>query len=125
MDVEVTMNKSLKQILLWTPRIAGILFVLFISLFALDVFDMNLGFWDTVAGLFMHLIPSILLAIAIILAWRWEWVGTAAFAGWSIFYITYFQGSHWSVYVLIAGLPFVIGILFLLDWIYRKEIHAA
>ncbi len=35
------MNKTLKQTLFWTPRIAGILFVLFISLFAADVFDMQ------------------------------------------------------------------------------------
>jgi len=47
------MNKTTKQILFWTPRIAGILFVLFISLFALDIFDMQLGFWETIV-LFIH-----------------------------------------------------------------------
>lgn len=29
------MNKSLKHILFWTPRVAGILFILFLSMFAL------------------------------------------------------------------------------------------
>lgn len=118
------MNKTLKQIMYWTPRVAGILFILFISLFALDIFDMNLGVWGTILGLFMHLIPSILLAIAIALAWRWEWVGAVAFAGWAVFYVTYFRGFDWSVYAMIAGIPLVIGLLFLLDWIYRKEIRA-
>jgi hypothetical protein len=125
MVVEAEMNKSIKKALYWTPRIAGILFVLFLSLFALDVFEMNLGFWDTIVGLFMHLIPSILLAIALALAWRWEWIGALVFAGWSIFYITSARGFPWSVYAIIAGIPFVIAILFLLDWIYRKEIRAA
>jgi hypothetical protein len=36
------MNKALKRFLFWTPRLAGILFILFISLFALDVFDTQL-----------------------------------------------------------------------------------
>lgn len=117
------MNKSFKKTLYWTPRIGGILFVLFLSLFALDVFEMNLGFWETILGLFMHLIPSILLAIALALAWRWGWIGAVIFAGWSIFYITSTRGFPWSVYAIIAGIPFVIAILFLLDWIYRKEIR--
>ena len=69
------MNKTLKQTLFWTPRLTGILFVLFISMFAFDVFDMQLGFWGTALALFMHLIPSILLTIAIVVAWKWEWVG--------------------------------------------------
>ena len=117
------MNKILKRTMFWTPRVAGILFVLFISLFALDIFEMNLGFWGTILGLFMHLIPSILLAIAIAFAWRWEWVGALIFAGWSVFYIATARGFHLSVYAIIAGIPFVIGILFLLDWIYHKEIR--
>jgi len=123
--MEGTMNKNLKHTMFWTPRIAGILFVLFISLFTLDIFDMQLGFWGTIVGLFMHLIPSILLAIAIVLAWRWEWIGALIFAGWSVFYIATARGFHWSVYVIIAGIPLVIGILFLLDWIYRKDIRTA
>lgn len=118
------MNKNLKQTMFWTPRIAAILFVLFISLFALDIFDMKLGFWGTIVGLFMHLIPSILLAIAIALAWRWEWIGAVGFAGWAIFYIIAFQGFEWGIYVMIAGIPLVIAILFLLGWIYRKQIRA-
>jgi len=122
-SMEGTMNKNLKRTMFWTPRIAGILFVLFLSLFALDILDMQLGFWGTIVGLFIHLIPSILLAIAIALAWRWEWVGALIFAGWSVFYMVTARGFHWSVYVIIAGIPFVIGVLFLLDWIYNKEIR--
>jgi len=119
------MKKPVKQTLYWTPRIAAIIFVLFISLFALDIFEMNLGFWGTIVGLFMHLIPSILLAIAIVLAWRWEWIGAAAFAGWAVYYVAAFRGFDWGIYAMIAGIPLVIAILFLVDWIYRKEMRAA
>jgi hypothetical protein len=121
--MEDAMNKNLKQILLWTPRVAGILFVLFISLFALDIFDLQLGFWGTIVGLFMHLIPSIVLAIAIIIAWKREWVGALLFLGWAVFYVASFRGFDWSVYLIIAGLPALIGILFLADWVWRKQIR--
>jgi hypothetical protein len=119
------MNKSTRQTLYWTPRIAGILFVLFLSLFALDIFELKLGFWGTIVGLFMHLIPSIVLAIAIAFAWRREWIGAVLFIGWAVFYIVRFKGFDWIAYVMIAGIPLVIGILFLVDWIYRKEIRPA
>lgn len=118
------MNKTLKQILFWTPRVAGILFILFISLFALDIFDMKLGFWETIVGLFMHLIPSILLTIAIILAWRWEWVGAALFIGWAVWYVAYMRGFYWSAYAIISGLPALIGLFFLAGWVWRKQIRS-
>src|SRR5512138_3671237 len=112
------MNKTLKQTLLWTPRIAGVLFILFISMFALDVFDGKSGFWKTALALFMHLIPSILLTIAVIVAWMREWFGAAFFIGWAIFYIVAFPEFEWFVYMLIAGLPALIGFFFLAGWIW-------
>jgi len=119
------MNKTMRKTMFWTPRISAVLFVLFISIFALDVFEADKSLGETLVGLFIHLIPSILLTIAIILAWRWEWVGTVAFAGWAIVYFTTARGFEWFVYALIAGIPLIIGIFFLVDWVYRKEIHTA
>ena len=121
--MEGTMNKKLKKTMFWSPRIAAILFALFISLFALDVFQEDMKVDETIIGLLIHLIPTFVMAIAIILAWRWEWVGAVVFAGWAVLYVSTARDFPWSVYAIIAGIPFVIGILFLLDWIYRKEIH--
>jgi hypothetical protein len=117
----------MKNFLLWTPRIAGILFVLFISLFALDVFDAANHYspWETTVALFMHLIPSIVLAIIIVLAWKWEWVGAIAFIGWAIFYVITFRGFDWIAYALIAGIPVAVGVLFLAGWINRKRTAGA
>ncbi len=118
------MNRTLKQILFWLPRSAGILFVLFLSMVALDIFELHLGFWGSVVGLLMHLIPSILLATAIVVAWKWEWFGAALFIGWAIWYVASTRGFDWSVYVLIAGLPAAIGLFFLAGWIWRKQIRS-
>ena len=119
------MKKPVKQILFWTPRVAGILFILFISIFALDVFDQGYSFWEILLALFMHLLPSIGLAIAIALAWRWEWIGAAFFCGFAVWYVAMMRGFPLSVYLLLAGIPFVVGILFAAGWIYRKEIRSA
>lgn len=119
------MNKPVKQIMFWTPRIAGILFVLFISLFALDVFGEGYGFWETLLALFMHLLPSIALAIAVALAWRWEWIGALLFGGFAVWYVATMRGFPLSVYLLLAGIPFVVGALFAAGWVYRKEIRPA
>ncbi len=118
------MNKPIIQTLFWTPRLMGILFIIFLSLFALDIFGQGYSFWETVVGLFMHLIPSIVLTTAVVLAWKWEWVGATLFVGWAVFYMIIARGDFdWSVYALIAGIPFVIGVLFLVGWIHRREIH--
>jgi hypothetical protein len=122
--LEDAMNKSLRNILHWTPRIAGILFVLFISLFALDVFDSGLSFWETVAALLIHLIPSILLAVAIAIAWKREWFGALLFIGWAVWYVSFMRGFDWIAYVVIAGLPALIGLFFLVDWIWREKIRS-
>ncbi len=121
--MEGVMQKSLKQTLFWTPRVSGILFVLFISLFALDVFDAQPGLWETLGALFMHLIPSILLTLAIILAWKWEWIGAALFISWAIWYVGFMRGFDWIAYVLIAGLPALIGLFFLAGWTWKKQIR--
>ena len=117
------MNKTLKHILFCTPRAAGILFILFLSLFALDIFAMELGLWGTIVGLFMHLIPSIALAAAVVIAWKREWVGAVWFLVLAIWSMASATGFNWTVYALIAGLPALIGLLFLAGWRRRKQIR--
>ena len=117
------MSKTMKQFLFWTPRILGIVFAAFISIFALDVFDQGYTFWETVVALLMNLIPTLAILIALAIAWRWEWVGGILFIALGIFYIISKWGMFpWSVYVLIAGPAFLVAALFLVDWFYRGEI---
>lgn len=62
-----------------------------------------------------------LLAVAIVIAWKPEWVGGALFIGWAIWYVANMRGFHWSTHVLISSLPALIGLFFLAGWIWRKQ----
>ena len=42
------MKRPVKRTLFWAPRILCILFAVFVSLFALDVFGEGYGFWETI-----------------------------------------------------------------------------
>jgi hypothetical protein len=114
-----------KRILFWTPRLLSILFAFFISLFAFDVFDVGYGFWETVLALLIHLVPVFILLIGLVIAWRWEWVGALIFWGFAVCYVAITWGQFpLFVYLLMAGVPFVVGILWLVDWLYRAELRA-
>jgi hypothetical protein len=112
----VKMKKSLRQTLFWAPRILGILFAIFISVFALDVFDEGYGFWETMLALAMHLIPTALLVTVLIFSWRWDWIGGILFPVLGILYLLTMRGLHWSAYAIIGGPLFLEGVLFLLSW---------
>ena len=115
------------KFLYWTPRILSIVFILFLSLFSLDIFDGNYGFWGTILGLFMHNIPSFVLIILLVIAWKHELVGAIAFALGGLLYIILIlmnQTFEWymlSWIIQISGVAFLIGYLWFLNW--KKKIQ--
>ena len=117
-------NRSVKRVVYWAPRILGLLFAAFISLFALDVFGEGYGFWETIAALIMHLIPTAILLAILALAWRREWIGAILFAALGVGYLVMAGGKfEWATYLLISGPLFLIGVLFLVNWLFRKELR--
>lgn len=114
------MNTITKQLLFWSPRILCILFATFLSLFALDVFSEGYGIWEAMLALLIHLIPTYLVVISLAIAWRWEWVGSILFIALSLGYLASTTGGSW----IIAGPLFLVGILFLVNWIYRAQLNA-
>lgn len=106
------MNSNTKRWLYWLPRVLSILFALFISMFALDVFGEGYNFWETLVALFMHLVPTFILITVILVAWRWERVGAALFLALAVAYLI-MTGGDW----LIIPIPLIIvGLLFLVSW---------
>lgn len=114
------MNNTTKSILVWTPRVLGVLFTLFLSMFAMDVFSEGYGFGETVLALFMHLIPTFIVVIALIVAWRWEGVGSLMFIAAALFVLVMSRGESW----IISGPLVLIGLLFLFNWMYRVYLQS-
>jgi hypothetical protein len=99
-------------------------FVLFLSLFALDVFQEGYGILDTIVALLMHLIPAGIIVIILAFSWRKEWVGALLFIALSIFYPIWAWGRFpFITYLSISGPLFIIGILLALNWKYHAELH--
>ena len=117
------MNSTTKKLLYWTPRILCMVFALFISLFAMDVFQEHEG-WDIVLALLIHLVPVYLVIGALLLAWRWEWIGAVLFSGLGLFYIIMIWGKFdWRAPLFISGPLFLLGGLFWLGWVKREELR--
>ena len=118
------MSPIARRLLFWTPRALGILFALFISVFALDVFNEHYRLPQLLVALGMHLVPTGLVVATLIVAWRWEWVGAALFFGLGVTYIATMWGRFdWGTYAIIAGPAFLMGVLFLLNWRHRAELR--
>ncbi len=111
-------------LLLWIPRVLTILFVIFISFFAFDVFDQGTGFWKTLLVLLMHLIPTFLIIIILILSWKRPWIGGVSYILLGIAYIIWSsQAGRGAAFIYI--ILFAVGLLFLASWFLRKDIKKA
>jgi hypothetical protein len=118
------MGTSVKRVLFWTPRVLGILFAIFVSVFALDVFGEGYGLGQTIGALLLHLVPTYIVVIALVIAWRWEWVGAVLFSALAVFYVVWTWGRFPLVtYLAMSGPLILIGVLFLFNWIYRAQLR--
>jgi|SRR3989339_1899176 len=123
-------NKKVGKGIYWTPRILSIIFILFLAMFSLDVFSMDLSFGQIMLGLLMHNIPVIILIIILVFAWKYELVGGVAFilAGLAYIVLTlrtaFINGFEWfylSWILQISGIAFIIGALWLVNWYKKKK----
>ncbi len=116
------MPRKFERVLFWLPRGLGILFTLFVSMFALDVFTEGVT-WRALGGFLIHLIPVYLLLLVLILAWRWEWIGVGMYPLLAFAYMVSMPDFPISVYVILTGPLFLLSLLFLLHRLtIRKEL---
>ncbi len=124
------MSTFSKRTLFWTPRALSMAFAAFLSLFAFDVFSENLGVWQTILALTMHLIPVFLVILVLLLAWRWEWIGAVLYLIAGLAYVALAASlvlppaTRLNWIMTIAGPAFVIAVLFMVKWLKRRELKA-
>jgi hypothetical protein len=100
--------------LTWLPRILVMVYILFISMFALDSFNGN--FWLSLLGFLIHLIPSFVLTGILILSWKYKLAGGIIFVVLSIVFTIFFSTYKDIVVFLLISLPLlIIGTLFIVD----------
>lgn len=106
------MDKPVRRLLYWTPRVICILFAAFISLFAADVFSESRGIGQIVLALLMHLIPTFVMVAVLIVTWRREWIGGILFIDLGALYVVCAWNKPFAsspVLLAMAGPPVLIG----------------
>jgi hypothetical protein len=124
----------MNKIVYWVPRILAILFILFLAMFSLDVFEEGRTWQQIAIGLFMHNIPVLVLAAVLVISWKREIVGGVAFIMAGLLYVAlivalilangFTKGIKWYMLTypfIIAGPAFLVGGLFLVGWRQRKS----
>lgn len=113
---------NMKKFLYWAPRILGIIMAGFITMFAFDVFEEGKTAGEIALALLMHLLPTILLVISLVVAWKMEKIG-----GWLFIALaaaSLFLNGFDPTPNLILTLPLLlIGAMFL--WHYNKFVKGA
>lgn len=121
------MENKVSKFVFWTPRILSIIFIAFLALMSLDVFEAEASFWQILGGLFMHNIPVFILLAVLIISWKYEIVGGVAFILAGILYIITVARNvdnlgmalAWSIQI--AGMAFVIGGFFIANWVKKRK----
>ena len=124
------MKTSIK-IIHWMPRILCILAILFISIFALDAFNTEQTFWQKIADFSMHLIPSFVIIVLLIVAWKWELPGGILMIVLAIGFMPLVYSMNFArtqsvlislSIVLMINFPFVVtGVLFILSYFLKRK----
>lgn len=105
------------------PRALGIGFALFLSVFALDVFETPASVVETLVGLSIHLIPTFVLLLTVAIAWRREWIGALVFGALGGAYVVFVRGFPIATYVVIAGPALTTSALYLASWRGHRSRH--
>ena len=123
--------KTSIRIIYWIPRILCILAILFVITFALDSFSPGMSFWRQAGSLLLHLVPSLVLIIFLIVAWKRELIGGVIFlitglGFMPLVYMMNFQMNHSVMMslgvILMVNFPFILaGILFIISHFLRTK----
>ena len=109
-------------LLLWSPRLLGILVCLFFGLFALDAFGNGKAVIQALPDFGIHLAPVLVLLAVVGVSWRWEWVGAIVFTGLAAGY-AYFARDHVSWILVIAGPLLLVGLLYSWSWVRHRGLR--
>lgn len=104
---------------LWIPRVLSIIFILILSLIALDVFAIEGSVFQQIGGFLIKLTPPAILLITLIFFWKKPLYSGLSYILLGIFFALFFSAYN-NIYslLLLSIVPSGLGILFVL---FRKS----
>lgn len=106
---------------IWLPRVLALLFLVFLSLFAFDVFGGSETRLQQAVGFVVHLTPVFVLAVSLVLTWRRPKLAGWLFIAIGVLFTVYFQTLTMGTFAVVSLPPLVIGALFLLAAWFGKH----
>lgn len=101
--------------LMWIPRVLSIVFVLFLSLFALDAFSGSAPFLEKLGGFLIHLAPTFVLLAIVVLSWRYPvFGGVALIVAGAVFAFSFDTRMDPVAFLTISLPPIVVGAMFII-----------
>ncbi len=115
-------SPRLAKVIRWAPRGAAMLIIFFLSLFSLDVFEIEASPLELLGGFLMHNIPSIGMIVLLIFAWKRPAVGFGAFlAAAALFAFFFVRETYALANLLLFVCPILlVACLFYADWKWLK-----
>lgn len=112
----------------WIPRLISIALIGLLLLLSFDVFEED-TIGEILVGFLMHNIPTFILILMTLLAWKRPLIGAVTYTLAGLFYIfvvyrimnlSFLDGL---ISISILSLPaLLIGLLFYLDWKHQKKL---
>jgi hypothetical protein len=122
-DVTIIMRVSFNTVrFIWLPRSLIIAFITFLSMFSLDAFTGNAPFIEELVGFFIHMLPSFIMILLLVLSWNRPVAAGYIFTTLGIVF-TFFFNTYEQIEKLltISLIPVAVGLLFLVPSFIRKR----
>jgi len=116
------LSDRMARVVFLIPRIAGIIIAVFISLFALDVFDMGGTIWQKIGGFIIHAAPALIFGLVMFFAWKRPLAGAIVFGLGALFFLRFvFMGSDFgfSNFLIFVAPLAIISVLFYINWKWK------
>lgn len=115
------LGPRLVKVIHWGPRAAAIAIIYFVSLFSFGVYEMEASWLVLLGAFILHSLPSIIMVVVLVFAWRRPVVGFVAFLLAGVFFLRFdVSGGGLEHFLLISGPLLLISALFYVDWRWLK-----
>lgn len=123
MNAFQTLKSAMLLTIWWLPRILSIICALYFGVFSFSVFGQGIGTLKPFLLFVVHNIPTAVVIFFTIISWKRSWFGGVSFI---LLGIIFFFWQPYKSTSIISVLPLLlIGLLFSINWVLRKEINKA